>query len=110
MYSTPSGNAPFPAVWSPWSEAHHHVGDRLVGDLPDLLDHPGGLLGVALPVGDQHPLVGHHEHAHRGEELLPGGAELFVGIHAGGEFLDPGKIGLGETALEGVRGADREPR
>ena len=83
------------------------MGDRLVGDLPDLLDHPGGLLEVPLPVGDQHPLAGHHEHAHRGEELLAGGAELLVGIHPGCEFLNPGEVGLGEAALEGIGGADR---
>ena len=54
--------------------AHDDVGDRLVGELRDLLDHPGGLLEVALPVGDQHAFIGDHEHAHRGEEFLAGGA------------------------------------
>ena len=86
----------------------HHVGDRLVGDLADLLDHPGRLLETPLPVGDQHALAGDHEHAHRGEELLASGAELLVGIDAGREFLDAGEIRFGQPALEGVGGAGRD--
>ena len=107
MNSTPSGKAAFPAVWSPVVGRDHDMGDGLVGDLPDLLHHPGGFVETPLPVGDQHAVARDHEHAHGGEELFAGGPELLVGIHARREFLDPGEVRFGQPPLERVGGAGR---
>ena len=53
------------------------------------LDDDDFLFDTALAIGDQHTIVGHHEHADGREPFLSGRSELFVGIHTIGERTYP---------------------
>ena len=69
-----------------------HVRDRLIRDVRDMVDHALGLFDTSLAVRYDDALLGHDEHAHGRESFRAGGAQLLIGVHTRGEFLDAGEV------------------